>query len=114
MEKSNFYIAIHQYGSLFQQYKFQQVSGFVEKLTSPDGTVIRIGINQHHENGDYYATELTTGYYLSKHASSRQKLLKEITDDFLQSVSNLLKTETAKNAIKRMENRTLYNNVKGI
>lgn len=109
MEKSTFYIAIHQHGSLFQQYKFQQIIGFTEKFTAPDGTPIKIGINQLHENGDYYATELTTGYSLNKHASSRQKLLKQISSDFLQTISDLLKTETAKAAAKRMENCTTYN-----
>ena len=107
MEKSNFYIALRQQGSLFQEYKFKLVSGYTESFTAPDGTTIRIGINQPNANGDWHTTELSTGFSLSKHASSRQKLLQEITGDFLQSVSDLLKTETSKTAIKRMKTYTI-------
>lgn len=86
-------------------YEFERVSGWGELFEAPNGEPIEIGIYKFGNN--WVTTDISTGLALPIYGTTRAKVLKQITPDFLKSLSKAMKTPWVKEIAEDLSNHIL-------
>lgn len=74
-------------------FRFVKISGWVEDFKAPDGSAVKIGLDETDEG--WLATELTTGLLVAQPFQTRTEAIAALTPEFLQKIANAIKKPQA-------------------